>query len=214
MQLSILNSIKNTIKHWYIPLLIGIVFVIAGFVTFSQPLTALVTLSLLFAVSFLFGGISEVIFSIANRNSMHNWGWSLVFGIVTTILGMLLITNPGLSVEVLILYVGFTILFRSFSSISFAVDLKRYGSKNWGGLLALGILGAIFAFILLLKPNVAGATIVWFVALSFFFSGTFQIILSFQLRRVHRKSKKISKELKIRYQQLEDDFRREWEQNA
>lgn len=214
MQLSILNSIKNTIKHWYIPLLIGIVFVIAGFVTFSQPLTALVTLSLLFAVSFLFGGISEVIFSIANRNSMHNWGWSLVFGIVTTILGMLLITNPGLSVEVLILYVGFTILFRSFSSISFAVDLKRYGSKNWGGLLALGILGAIFAFILLLKPNVAGATIVWFVALSFFFSGTFQIILSFQLRRVHRKSKKISKELRTRYQQLEDDFRREWEQNV
>lgn len=213
MQISILRSVRNAIKHWYIPLLVGIFFVIAGIITISSPTTSLIALSVLFAISFLFGGISEIIFSLSNRHQMYNWGWSLTFGIITLLLGILLLTRPELSITVLIFYIGFTILFRSIASISFSIDMKRYGSQSWSGLLILGILGGIFSFILLLNPGLAGVTIVWFVALSFFFSGMFNVIFSLQLRKVQRRSKKISKELQNRYQQLEEDFRKEWERN-
>jgi|SRR5690625_2334232 len=212
MPFPFVKSFRNAIKHWYIPLLVGIFFVIAGIIAFTSPVTSLLALSILFAISFLFGGISEIIFSVSNRNRLYNWGWSLTFGIITLLLGILLLSRPELSLSVLIFYIGFTILFRSVASISFAIDLKRYGIQNWGGLLILGILGGIFSFVLLFNPGLAGITIVWFVALSFFFSGLFHILFSFQLRRVHRRSRKISKDLQKRYRQLEEELKREWEQ--
>lgn len=210
MQPLFLKSIKDTIKHWYIPLLVGIFFVIVSIVVFSSPVSSLLTLAVLFAITFLLGGASEAIFALANRHRLHNWGWSLGFGIITLVIGILLISNPGLSLTALAFYVGFTILFRSISSISFALDLKRYGSKNWTGLLIFGILGAIFSFILLWNPAFAGLSIVWLVALSFLFGGLFSIFFGLQLRKLHKHSKKISPELRDRYQQLERDLKDEW----
>lgn len=210
MDLLFLKSIRNAIKHWYIPLLVGIFFIIVSIVVFSSPLGSLLALAILFSLSFLFGGISEIIFSIANRDQLQNWGWSLAFGIITFIVGLLLVLNPALSVTTLAFYVGFVILFRSIAPISFALDVKRYGSRSWGGLMALGILGTIFSFILLWNPAFAGMTVVVLIALSFLFSGLFSIYFSFQLRKLHRHSKKLSPKLEERFRELEQDIHNEW----
>ena len=210
METSFLKSIKEAIKHWYIPLLVGLFFIIVSIVAFTSPAGSLLTLSILFAFSFLFGGLSEVVFSIVNRHQLENWGWSLAFGIITFIVGASLLMHPGLSMTVLAFYVGFIIMFRSVASISFALDLKRYGSKNWGLLLVMGILGTIFSFILIWNPLFAGAYIVILVALSFLFAGLFSVFLSLQLRKIHKSSKVISAQLKARYDHIMEEIRDEW----
>ena len=209
MQTTFLSSIKNSIKHWYIPLLVGLLFVIVSIVVFTSPVTSLLTLSILFALSFLFGGLSEVVFSIVNRDQLDNWGWSLAFGILTFIIGGSLLMHPGLSISVLAFYIGFLLLFRSISSISFAIDVKRYGSKSWVGLLIFGILGAIVSFILIWNPLFVGMSVVVLVALSFLFAGIFSIFLAFQLRKLHKSSKQISAKLKERYDHLMEEIRKE-----
>lgn len=211
MQTSFLQSIKDTIKHWYIPLFVGVLFVILSIVVFSSPLGSMLTLSIFFALSFLFSGLSEIIFSIANRDRLDNWGWSLAFGIITFIVGISLLSHPALSITVLAFYIGFLLLFRSISSISFALDLKKYGSKNWGGLLVFGILGAIASFLLIWNPLVAGLSVVVLVALSFLFAGIFSILLALQLRKIHKATKEISDDLKNRYAILMEDIRKEWD---
>ena len=211
MQTSFLQSIKDTIKHWYIPLFVGVLFVILSIVVFSSPLGSMLTLSIFFALSFLFSGLSEIIFSISNRDRLDNWGWSLAFGIITFIVGISLLSHPALSITVLAFYIGFLLLFRSISSISFALDLKKYGSKNWGGLLVFGILGAIVSFLLIWNPLVAGLSVVVFVALSFLFAGIFSILLALQLRKIHKATKEISDDLKNRYAILMEDIRKEWD---
>ena len=211
MQTSFLQSIKDTIKHWYIPLFVGLLFVILSIVVFSSPVGSMLTLSIFFALSFLFSGLSEIIFSIANRDQLDNWGWSLAFGIITFIVGISLLSHPALSITVLAFYIGFLLLFRSISSISFALDLKKYGSKNWGGLLVFGILGAIVSFLLIWNPLVAGLSVVVLVALSFLFAGIFSILLAFQLRKIHKATKGISEDLKNRYAILMEDIRKEWD---
>lgn len=209
MQTPFLDSIKKSVKHWYIPLVVGALFIILSIVVFTSPLSSLLTLSVFFALSFLFGGLSEVIFSIANRNQLDNWGWSLVFGIITVIIGFSLVIHPALSIGVLAFYIGFLLLFRSISSISFAIDIKKYGSKNWVGLLIFGILGAIVSFFLIWNPVFAGLSIVVLIALSFLFAGLFSIFLSFQLRKLHKSSKEISANLKERYDVLMEEIRTE-----
>lgn len=209
METSFLKSIKDTIKHWYIPLFVGLLFVVISIVVFTSPLTSLLALSVFFALSFLFSGISEIVFSIVNRNRLDNWGWSLAFGIITFVVGVSLVSHPALSISVLAFYVGFLLLFRSISSISFALDIKKYGSKSWAGLLIFGILGAIVSFILIWNPVFAGMSIVVLVALSFLFAGLFSILLSFQLRKLHKSSKNISAKLRERYDVLMEEIRDE-----
>ena len=205
-----LKSIKEVIKHWYIPLLVGVFFVIVSIVAFTSPASSLLTLSFLFALSFLFGGTSEIVFSITNKRQLENWGWSLAFGIITAIVGFLLLIQPVVSLSILAFYIGFVILFRSVGAISFAIDLKRYGSKNWGGLLVLGILGVLFSFILIWNPVFAGLSIVLLISLSFLITGIFSIFLAFQLRKLHKNSKVISAKLRERYEDLLEDIREEW----
>lgn len=212
MEHHFLKSIKTSIRHWYIPLLVGLLFVVISIVVFTSPLTSLLALSIFFALSFLFGGLSEIIFSIANRDRLDNWGWSLAFGILTFIIGISLLMHPALSLSVLALYVGFLLLFRSISSISFSMDIKKYGSRNWIPMLVFGILGAVVSFVLILNPVFTGLSLVVMVALSFLFAGIFSILLAFQLRKLHKSTRKISAQLKERYDKLMLEIREEWEE--
>lgn len=125
------KPIRDSIKYWYVPLIIGLFFIVVSVIAFTSPERSLLTLSILFALSFLLSGISEVVFSLMNRNRMENWGWSLAFGIITLILGISLLMHPNLSLGILAFYIGIVILFRSVAAFSFALDLKRYGSKKW-----------------------------------------------------------------------------------
>ena len=211
METSFLKSIKDAVKYWYIPALVGVFFVIVSIVVFTSPASSLLTLSILFALSFVFGGLAEAVFSVVNRLQMENWGWSLAFGIITFIVGISLAIHPALSISVLAFYIGFIILFRSVSAISFALDIKRYGSKNWAGLLIFGILGIIFSFILIWNPLFAGMSVVILIALSFLSAGLFSIFLSFQLRKLHKSSKTISAKLRARYDEVMKDINAEWE---
>lgn len=211
MEALLLKSIKNAIKHWYIPLLVGLFFVVVSVVAFTSPISSFLALAILFSLSFLFGGIAEIIFSVSNRHQLENWGWSLAFGIITSIVGILLLLNFALSMTFLAFYIGFVILFRSIAAISFALDVKKYGSRDWGWLLAFGILGAVFSFILLWNPLFAGLSIVVLVSLSFLFSGLFSIYFAFQLRKLHKHSKELSPKLHERFVELQEDIRREWD---
>ena len=211
MRTSFLNSIKNSVKHWYIPLIVGILFVILSITVFTSPLSSLLALSIFFALSFLFSGLSEVFFSIANRNTLPNWGWSLAFGILTTIIGFSLVVHPGLSISVLAFYVGFLLLFRSIASISFALDVKKYGSKNWGSLLAFGILGALASLFLIWNPLFTGIGLTILMAVSILFAGLFSIFLALQLRKIHVHGRNISSKLKERYDDLMEEIREEWD---
>ena len=195
METLFLKSLKEAIKQWYIPLIVGVFFVIVSVIVFTSPESSLLTLSFLFALSFLIGGLFEIIFSITNRYQLENWGWTLALGIITTVIGISLIIHPKLSISVLAFYIGFIILFRSISAIGFALDIKRYRGKNWGGLLTLGILGTIFSFILIWNPV---------------FAGLFSITLAFQLKRLHKSSKKLSEGLRRRFEELSRDIDNEW----
>lgn len=194
MQNLYLKSVKSSVKHWYVPFIVGLLFVIVSIIVFSSPMSSFLVLALLFSLTFIFGGVSEIIFSIANRGEMDNWGWSLTFGAITLIVGVLLLLNPSLSATTLAFYIGFVILFRSIAAIGFAMDMKKYGKRNWGWLLSFGVLGIAFSFLLLSNPLITGMSIVVLVALSFLMAGLFNIHFSLQLRKLHKSLVKISEE--------------------
>ncbi len=180
------NKIKNSIQHWYIPLIVGVIFIGSGLYTFASPLKSYLALSIIFSISFIASGLSEVFFSISNRDKIENYGWTLFFGLSTLLIGLLMITNPKLSMTTLPMYVGFVLLFRSIGAISYSIDLKRYGVSAWGMLMTFGVLGAIFSFMLIRNPVFAGMTIVIWTGISLITVGLFSTLVAFKLRTLNK----------------------------
>jgi len=200
------KSISKTIKHWYIPLLIGVLLLILGFYVMSTPVASYLALSIIFSWSFLISGILQIIFAIQNKNETDNWGWYLAGGIIYSIMGILLLGNPLISITTLPFIVGFYVLFASISALSFSFDLKNYGSKNSGWLTFLGILGIIFSFFLLWNPTFAGLSLVIWTAISLMTAGVSGIIISIQLKKIKNYPNKIPQELKDKIAHLRQEY--------
>ena len=143
---------------------------------------------------------------MTNKNEMDNWGWMLAFGILTTVVGGLLLANPEVSMLTLSFYVGFLIIFRAISAISFSLDLKDYGIGDWGALMALGVIGLIFGVLMIWRPTFAGMTIVVWTGLAFITTGIFSLYLSFKLKKLNELPQKMPEDLKIRFRELQQEI--------
>ena len=185
------ERIKKTIKHWYAPLISGIIFIGAGILAFIFGKATFLTLTILFSLTFLLSGISEVIFSVANRKEMKHWGWSLAWGMISFIFGVALLAHPFESMFVLALLVGLAFLFRSTGGIILAINLKRSHYSKWGLLLALSITGVLFSVVLMAHPLIAGALAVVLSGIMLIVGGVFCISLSVLLRYLNKMIKQM-----------------------
>jgi uncharacterized membrane protein HdeD (DUF308 family) len=181
-----LKTAIGSTRFWYLPLITGIIFVLVGIWVLRTPLGSYVTLALLFSLTFLVTGLIEIIYAIVNRKSIDSWGWSLAGGIIDFLIGMLLISQPEISIAFLPIYIGFGILFRSAVAIGWAIELKKLKVLDWGNLLGIGILGSIFAFIILWNPLFAGMTLVIYTGIAFLLVGLFQIYHALRLRKIKK----------------------------
>jgi len=183
---TIINHLSKTIKHWYVPMIIGVLFILLGIYIFTTPLETYVTLAIFFSVSFIVSGIFDIYFSIQNKDSLHSWGWYLVSGLLTLVIGIYLVINPLISITVLPFFVGFTMLFRSFQLLGHSFDLRNLKILKWGNLAIISVLGIILSFILLVHPLFVGVSLVIITALTFISVGISSIVLSFDLKSIKK----------------------------
>ncbi|QRM90826.1 HdeD family acid-resistance protein [Lacinutrix sp. WUR7] len=186
MATTILSSAQSAVKNWWVSLLIGILYIIAGVWVFQTPLASYVSLSIVFSVFIFVSGISQIFFSLSSRNEVQGWGWYLAGGILDLIIGLLLITHPLMTMAILPFYVGFWLLFQGFMAIGLSFQFKAADVPNWGWLLFLGLLTLVFAFLLLANPVFAGLSIVYMTAMAFVSAGVFRIFLAFDLKKIKK----------------------------
>jgi uncharacterized membrane protein HdeD (DUF308 family) len=206
MNTSPLEAAAYSIKHWYLPLLIGLVLLLLGVYVFITPLASYLALSLIFSISFLVSGILEIAFSIANRKELNSWGWYLAGGILYTLFGLILVSRPEISIATLPFVVGFFLLFKSANALAWAFDLKNMGVPGWGNIAIVAVLCLIFSFILLWNPIFAGISLVVWTGLAFVFAGFASILLSIQLKKAKNSSGKISDDLKRRIESIKHEY--------
>ncbi|MBC9914770.1 HdeD family acid-resistance protein [Chitinophaga varians] len=182
----VLSAIRNNVKYWWLYLLNGIIFIIAGFIVFSNPFSSYVLLSIFFSVTLFVTGIFEIIFATNNRRSMHGWGWSLASGIIDVVVGFILMLYPAISMAVIPIFLGFWFMFKGISLIVFAIALSTDKIPNWGWVLVGGILLIMIAIVILDNPALGVATILGVMAAAFWVTGVLSIIFAFRLRHVKK----------------------------
>lgn len=207
---SLFKTFTNGVKHWYIPLIFGILFIVCGIYVFATPLESYITLSVIFSLSFLFSGLTETFFALQNTKSLHGWGWYLVDGLLSLVIGIYLLANPGVSMATLPFVVGFVLMFRSFQLLGFAFDLKEHKVVSWGDLALTSVLGIILSFLLISSPLFTSISLVVLTAIALIFIGTASIILSLKLKKLKDAPEKIDANLKKRIADLQDEIHESW----
>lgn len=177
-------TVKSALKYWYLLTFVGIIFILVGVYTLTKPLESFLNLTLIFSWSFLITGIFETIFSLVNCKNISKWGWALISGVLNVALGIWLMTHPEISLRVLPVFVGFLLLFRTFSAIGHSMDLRHHGIRDWWGLTFVGILAFLFSFLLLWNPVISGITIVVWTGIAFIAVGVYHVYFSLRLKKI------------------------------
>ena len=192
-----MNTIDNflhfKVRHWWVSLLLGLSYILIAIGLMFTPLTSYIALSALFSIAMFTSGILETIFAISNRKNISSWGWYLSGGIIDLLLGLYLMANIGLSMMILPFIIAFWLMFRGFTATGYAMDLKRYGTHNWGWYMAFGILAILCSIGIIWQPGIGAISIIYLIAYTLLIIGIFRIMFSLELKRLHKHhSQKIS----------------------
>ena len=171
----------NTIKHWYYLLIAGLLFVGVGVTMMISPAVSYISLTIVFVISFVASGVSDIIFSISNKDYINGWMWIFFSGLLSLIVSALLISSPVLSLTILPIYIAFALLFKSMLSIAFARDMgPLLGGSSF--VIFFAFLGVILSIVMLINPVFAGMSIVYLTAITFIIAGITMSVLSLSLK--------------------------------
>ncbi|MAU17092.1 MAG: hypothetical protein CMH46_16310 [Muricauda sp.] len=177
---------KSIINKWWMPVLLGTVIFIASIIIVTRPTEAFLGLALIMGWFILFSGIMNIIFSVQNRKVFDDWIWYLLLGIIETLLGTALLLRPQMSVNALILFAGFWMIFLAVSRISSAFLLKKMKTSMWWLPLVSGILIFIFSFLMLLNPLIAVFSLIYLTAIPLMIYGAMAIYFGFKIRQYNK----------------------------
>lgn len=204
-----ISTIKESISHWYIVFTVGLIFLATGLLILIRPHEAMVTLATLLGIAFIFAGIIEIFFAFANRTAMSRWTWPLVFGILTTVVGLFFILSPGFTVFVMTLALGLIVVFRSIAAVSFSMDVRLIGGRYWWVYMLLAVVGIFFSFALILSHLLDKEMINEWTGLSLLAVGAYNTFLGLRLRRLKGVSNLLSDELLRKYYSVRQEIREE-----
>ncbi len=160
---------KNNAMRWLL-LIFGILMVIFGFVLFATPGANSIILAYLMSVLMFLYGITEIIYFIV-RHDRHVSGWVLADGIITAILGGLLLFTDGAKIPTMTMLFSMWVLFTGVTRLSAAFAAKDLGSANWGWILAAGIIGILAGIWLMCDPLLAFISIGYLLPMVFMVQG-------------------------------------------
>jgi uncharacterized membrane protein HdeD (DUF308 family) len=104
---------------------LGALYILAGFVTFENPLLAAALLTLLLGASLFVSGIMRIILGFSMKEGTP-WIWVVLSGVVTLVLGLMILARwPVSSLYVLGLFLGIDLVFAGASWIGIGLGLKK-----------------------------------------------------------------------------------------
>lgn len=114
-------------REWsgfFLTLLVGILYGVTGILCLMKPIAALAAITLVIGSLFVVSGLFKIFSSIAMR--FEQWGWILFSGIVSLLLGILVLSDwPLASLWVIGLFVGIDLIIQGWTWVILALGARR-----------------------------------------------------------------------------------------
>jgi uncharacterized membrane protein HdeD (DUF308 family) len=104
---------------------LGLLYVVAGFIAFENPLLAAAVLTLLLGAALIASGIVRIMLAFSMKQESP-WIWVLMSGVLTLLLGLMILARwPVSSVYVLGLFLGIDLVFAGTAWIGLGLGVKN-----------------------------------------------------------------------------------------
>ena len=143
---------KNSFKKMCsMSLTTSLILMVVGFLILIFPQ---VILSL---ISYILGGIVLVngaltILRYFKENNANIWNFDLAYGLLCSVLALVIIFNPNAIVSIIPLILGIWMMISSIFKIQYSLNLRTYHSDKWTLTLGLAILTLICGVLLTVNP--------------------------------------------------------------
>lgn len=125
----------DTITFWrgkwggfFIHLLLALLYLAVGLTLINNPVSGSISLTLLLGIFYIIAGIFRMMFSSSLQ--LPRWGWAFSNGIISLILGVLILSSwPNSSLFIIGLFVGIDLLFSGFSYLTTGIAAKELMRK-------------------------------------------------------------------------------------
>lgn len=109
--------------------LIGILYGVVGYMIIDKPDTGMLVVTKFIAIFLIVAGIFRIVAALGTR--FHDWGWVLLNGVITLILGLIinrqLTEDPKTALWVIGLFVGIEMIFNGWAWVMLSLGLRRVG---------------------------------------------------------------------------------------
>jgi uncharacterized membrane protein HdeD (DUF308 family) len=171
---------------WWLPLLFGIATIVIGGFLLFQPAIGAVLIVQLVAISWLIGGLFDVITSLSDRGPY--WGAVLAGGIISALLGLAALVFPLAGTQVALSLLFWLIVIAAFvSGVLDIVRGLRGPTRSWWVVL-LGVLKIVVGFVLLENPVAGTRALVPLLGLVLLATGILAVVIAFQVRGAMRRA--------------------------
>jgi uncharacterized membrane protein HdeD (DUF308 family) len=105
--------------------LIGVLYLITGYLIVDEPVVSLLNLTLILTMFLLISGLFRIFAALLIR--FHDWGWVLVNGMITLLLGTMIYKHwPSSSLWVIGAFVGIDMIFNGWAWIMLGLHLRDH----------------------------------------------------------------------------------------
>jgi uncharacterized membrane protein HdeD (DUF308 family) len=165
---------------WWLVVLVGVLSIVAGAIILAKPSSSLATLAVIAGIFLLLDGILELVASF--MRSTENRGLMALLGVLTAIVGVLLIRHPIGGVTAVALLIGIWLIAMGVIRFATAFDASRH--RGWHALA--GALELIAGIVIVANPHIGYATLAILVGIGFILNGIGLISLGWGIREVRR----------------------------
>ncbi len=148
-----MERIKKLMKSFYkSSIATSIVLLIIGVLLFFRSEEAIIGLAYIIGTILCVLGIVAVVMFFKDSSENIKNDLNIVYGIVSLILGILVIVNPNAIAKLIPFIVGIIILINSAIKITYSIEAKDSGDEIWKSSLIMAIISLICGIIILFNP--------------------------------------------------------------
>ncbi|MEX3009059.1 HdeD family acid-resistance protein [Hoeflea sp. TYP-13] len=175
------EALEKLKASWGWLVAIGVISLIGGLLSFANPFAATMTVDYLVGFVFLFAGVVQIVQAFSVRGS-GGFLWTLAVGILTLLVGAILVGNPIAGAASLTVLVGILLFFLGAAKIAFSMSMRP--ASGWGWVTLSGILSIVLGVIIFANFPWAAATVLGlFLGVELTFNGVTLLLTGFALRK-------------------------------
>ncbi len=139
-------------KFFTSSVLTSLTLLLLGLLLIFQSEVTIISISYVIGGILIALGILGILKFIKSVNNQYKEKLNIVYGVVTVILGILVIKNPHAIASILPIVIGIGIIINSATKLQYAFELKAVNNDLWKGTLIVSIISTVFGVILLFNP--------------------------------------------------------------